>query len=102
LSGAPQLIALIILLPLDFSVSGTATFTSQKITDSVPEAWAALSVAIAMSLVVWSLILLVHGMQDLTGLRFARAAGLGALAVVCLIVVAGGLLAGAVAIGGLA
>lgn len=102
LSGIPQIIGLLVLLPLDAVISGPASFTAQRISDSVSEVWAAFSVAFAVGLVVWSLMVLVRGMQTLTGLRLSRAAGLGALAIVCIGIVATGLLAGAAVIGSMA
>ena len=102
LSGVPQLFALIVLLPIDAVLSGPATFTSQRMPTPVAEVWAAVSVAVAAGLAVWSAVLLIRGVQDVTGARLLQATGVGAVAICCLVVVTVGLLAGAVALSGIA
>ena len=44
-ASAPQVFALILLLPLDLSIAGPATFTDARFADSVSAAWASLSIS---------------------------------------------------------
>lgn len=69
----PQVFALALLVPLDILIVGTDSFTSEKITDPLSTLWAALSVALGVSLAVWSMYLFVRGTAVATRLSFGRA-----------------------------
>lgn len=83
-SSLPQVFAVILLLPLDLSIAGPATFTSARFADPVAAAWASLSVALAVALALWSLYLFFRGTQVATGLSWARVGLMGLLAALCL------------------
>jgi hypothetical protein len=99
-ASSPQVFALIVLLPLDLSIAGPATFTDARFADSVSAAWASLSIAVAVALAVWSLYLFVRGTQVATGMSFPRVALLTGLAGLCLLAVAGVSLGAALVAGG--
>jgi hypothetical protein len=82
-SSLPQVFALIVLLPLDLSIAGQATFTDARFADSLSAAWASLSIAVAVALGLWSLYLFVRGTQVATGLSIGRVAVLVLLAGLC-------------------
>lgn len=86
----PQVFTLLLLLPLDLMVVGFQSFASDPLTDSVSTAWAALSIALALALTVWSVWLFLRGVQAATGLSLPRAAlpALGAAAMLGLVVTA--------------
>lgn len=78
----PQVGALALLLPLDLLIVGPATFTSTRLDDPVATGWAALSIALAVSLAIWSLFLFVRGIEvaarvDVTRAIAATAIGIG-------------------------
>lgn len=80
-SSFPHVFALVFLLPLDLLIVGPVTFTTDRLTDPLGRAWTALSVALAVSLALWSGWLFVRGTQAAThfaGLR-ALMATMGAL-----------------------
>jgi hypothetical protein len=62
-AALPQVIGLVVLLPLDLTIVGMQTYATDKLADPVSTMWAAMSIAIAVSLAVWSLILFVRGTQ---------------------------------------
>jgi len=70
-SAVPQLLALLILLPLDVLIVGPETFTSTKLADPLATGWAAISIALAVSLGVWSMYLFARGVQVATGSGWA-------------------------------
>jgi hypothetical protein len=85
----PQVFALVVLLPLDLAIVGMETFTTSSLGDPLSTAWAAFSIALAVSLAVWSLFLLVRGMEVASELSMVRA-GVGAVAAaLCLLLVVG-------------
>jgi hypothetical protein len=94
----PQLLALV-LLALDVFVVGPSGFTGGSPTDSLTRASAAVSVALAVSLALWSLFLFVRGIEVMAGLPLVRAAAATVVAAACLALAFAGLaaLAGAVA-----
>ena len=59
----PQVFALLLLLPLDLLIVGTDTFTSERLDDPLATGWAAFSIAMAVSLTVWSVYLFVRGVE---------------------------------------
>jgi hypothetical protein len=65
----PQVISLMLLLPIDVLLVGRQTFTTEHLTDRLATAWAALSIAFALSLAAWSIFLLFRGVQSAMGLR---------------------------------
>ncbi len=71
---APQVVALLVLLPFDLLIVGPELFTNVKLEDTVAAAWAALSVALGVSLAVWSLVILFRGVEVVSGLDIRRAA----------------------------
>lgn len=99
-SALPQVFALVLLLPLDLTIAGPASFTDARFADSLSAAWASLSIAIAVALTVWSLYLFVRGMQVATGMSAARISLLTVVAGLCLVGVTALALTSAVAVGG--
>jgi hypothetical protein len=99
-ASLPQVFALILLLPLDVSIAGPASFTDARFADSLSAAWASLSIAVAAALAVWSLYLFVRGTQVTTGLGLGRVALMVLFAGACLAAVCGLFLAAAFAAGG--
>jgi hypothetical protein len=99
-ASLPQVFALIVLLPLDLSIAGPASFTDARFADSVSAAWASLSIALAVFLALWSLYLFVRGTKVATGMSMLGVAMLTVLAGVCLVAVSGLSLAVALAAGG--
>jgi hypothetical protein len=85
----PQVFALIVLLPLDLAIVGMDTFTTSSLADPLSTAWAAFSIALSVSLAVWSLFLLVRGMEVVAELPVARAAACAAGAALCLLLMVG-------------
>ncbi|MDP9067640.1 MAG: hypothetical protein M3N53_04720 [Actinomycetota bacterium] len=74
----PQVFALFLLLPLDLLIVGQDTFTTTELVDPVSTAWAAFSIALGVSALVWSVFLLVRGVESSSGLTGIRAvAGAG-------------------------
>jgi hypothetical protein len=85
----PQVFAVVVLLPLDLSIAGQASFTDARFADSLSAAWASLSIAVAVALALWSLYLFVRGTQVATGLSVGRVTLMVLLAGVCLVGVCG-------------
>jgi hypothetical protein len=85
----PQVFALAVLLPLDLAIVGTDTFTTSSLGDPLSTAWAAFSIALSVSLAVWSLFLLVRGMEVVAELSTVRAGAGAAVATLCLLLVVG-------------
>lgn len=81
----PNVFALLVLLPLDLAVVGRDSFTSERLTDPLTSLWAALSIAVALSLAAWWLLLLYKGVEAATGARL-RAALVGPAAGVATLV----------------
>ena len=69
----PQVGLLFVLLPLDLFIIGTNVFSTDRLTDTVEMAWGAISIAIALSLAIWSAYLFVRGVQALSGVEMGRA-----------------------------
>ncbi|MBA2272567.1 MAG: hypothetical protein H0W21_01510 [Actinobacteria bacterium] len=84
-SSFPHVFALVFLLPLDLIIVGPATFTTDRLTDPLGRAWAALSVALAVSFALWSGWLFVRGTQAATGLDGLRALVATVVAALCLV-----------------
>lgn len=88
-SAFPQVGALAFLLPLDLLIVGPATFTSTRLDDPVATGWAALSIALSISLAIWSLFLFFRGVEVAADLDKNRALGATALGLGCAVAVTG-------------
>jgi hypothetical protein len=75
LAALPQVVAVVVLLPLDLAVVGPQTFTTTGLPDSVSTAWAAASIALATALSAWTVWLFFKGVQVLVGSGGWRALG---------------------------
>ena len=85
-SALPQILVLVVLIPLDLLIVGTPTFTTQPLNESLSTAWAAFSIALSVSLAVWSIYLFVRGVEVVGGLPARRAVVATAFAALCLAV----------------
>lgn len=99
-SDFPQVIGLAVLLPLDLLIVGSDTFTSEKLGDSVATGWAAISIALSLSLAVWTLFIFVRGVEVATSVSLLKAIALSLVGLVVMGVVVGGSVVGAAALGG--
>ncbi len=99
-SALPQVFALVLLLPLDLAIVGTDTFTTAALDDPVSTGWAAFSIALGISLAVWSFALFVKGLRVATGTSLKRALVGTGIAACCLGVFVGLLVVAALATGG--
>lgn len=99
-SAFPQIIGLVLLLPLDLIIVGSDTFTSEKLNDSVATGWAALSIALSFSLAVWSLFIFVRGVEVAASVPLIKAMGVTLVGVICLFGIVFGVAAGAATLGG--
>lgn len=82
-SSFPHVFGLVFLVPLDLIIVGPAAFTTDRLTDPLGRAWAALSVALAVSFAMWSAWLFVRGTQAATGLGGVRAGLVTGVAALC-------------------
>jgi uncharacterized MAPEG superfamily protein len=94
-SEFPQVFALFLLLPLDLAIVGTDTFTTAKLGDSLATAWAAFSIAVGISIAIWSLFLFVRGLEVAGGIGVKRALVGTLFGLACFAVVVGVLVFGA-------
>ena len=99
-SALPQMFGLVILLPLDVLLVGRRLFTSERIIDTLPALWAALSVALSVSLAVWSAYLFYRGVRAASAARASKAIVAMLVACGCLALVTAGFLFGALALAG--
>lgn len=99
-SDFPQVIGLMLLLPLDLIIVGTDTFTSEKLGDSLATGWAALSIALSLSLACWTIFIFVRGVQVAGSLSALKAIVATVVGLSVLVVVAAAAVAGAAALGG--
>lgn len=90
-SAFPQVFALVFLLPLDLLIVGQDTFTTTELVDPVSTAWAAFSIALGVSALVWSFVLLLRGVASATGLSGGRALLCAGSAVLSVLLVVGAL-----------
>lgn len=86
-SSFPQVLALLVLLPLDLLIVGRDSFTTVELVDPVSTAWAAFSIALGVSALVWTLFLLVRGVGAASGLEGVRAVAGAATALLSLALV---------------
>ena len=98
-SALPQVFALLVLFPLDVIITGRRLFTGERISAAFPAVWAALSVALSVSLAAWSVYLFWRGVQTGSGASNSNSALAVLAAAGCLVVVVAAFL---VAAGGLA
>ena len=82
-AALPQAIGLVVLLPLDLLIVGTKTFATVRLADPVSTGWAAISIAVAVALMVWSLFIFVRGMQLVGHLNVFRGATASIAALAC-------------------
>lgn len=82
-SEFPQVAALVLLLPLDLLIIGTDAYTTASLEDPLSTAWAAFSIAIGISLTVWSLFLFIRGVEVAGGVGFWKAAAATGAALLC-------------------
>jgi hypothetical protein len=82
-SEFPQVVALVLLLPLDLLIIGTDAYTTASLDDPLSTAWAAFSIAIGISLTVWSLFLFIRGVEVAGGVGFWKAVAATGAAIMC-------------------
>ena len=92
-SNFPQVLALMVLLPLDLLIVGRDSFTTAELVDPVSTAWAAFSIALGFSALVWTLFLLVRGVEAASGLTGVRALAGASTALLSLAIVVGAFVA---------
>lgn len=80
----PQVLLLLLLLPLDLIIVGPEIFATTRPGDSLATGWAAISVALCLLTGGWSLSLFVRGLQVIARLHLARAIGAVLVAGACL------------------
>jgi hypothetical protein len=73
-ASALPLAGVLLLLPLDAALVGSAVFAVDAVGDSIARGWAALSIACGVALALWSLWLFARGVEVAAGLRPGRAA----------------------------
>lgn len=88
-SAFPQVAALVLLLPLDLLIVGTDTYTTGALDDPLSTAWAAFSIALGISLAIWSFFLFVRGVEVAGGIGFWRATVATGVAIACGVLVVG-------------
>ena len=88
-SAFPQVVALVALLPLDLLIVGTRTYMTGSLDDPLATAWAAFSIALGISLAVWSLFLFIRGVEAAGGIGFWRAAAAATVAALCFVLIVG-------------
>lgn len=79
----PQVIGLVVLLPLDLLIVGPQTFTTVRLADPIATGWAAISIALGVALMVWSLFIFVRGMQVVGRVNLLRGAAVAVAALAC-------------------
>lgn len=89
----PQVLGLVLLLPLDLLIVGTDSFTTAELVDPVSTAWAAFSIALGVSALVWTLFLLTRGSGVASGLTGMRAVAVAATSLLSLATVVGAFVA---------
>ena len=99
-SDFPQVIGLVLLLPLDLIIVGSDTFTSEKLGDSLATGWAALSIALSLSLAIWTIFIFLRGVQVAGSLSVLKAIVATVAGLLVLVVIAGAAVMGAAALGG--
>lgn len=99
-SDFPQVIGLALLLPLDLLIVGSDSFTSEKLGDPLATGWAAISIALSLSLAVWTLFIFVRGVEVAASVSLLKAIALSLVGFAVMVVVVGGSVAGAAALGG--
>lgn len=72
-SAFPQVFAVFVLVPMDLAIVGPEAYVNVRVEDPVSAGWAALSVALALGLALWSMWLFVRGMQVAANVPARRA-----------------------------
>ncbi len=98
----PLVIGSLILLPLDLLLAGPAVFTADRPTDQVATAWAAVSIALGVSIAVWWGYLVFKGVQVVGSLAGGKAIWLAVAIIGCAAVVVGAFWTAGRALAGLA
>lgn len=62
-SAFPQVFAVVLLAPMDLAIVGPEAYMNVRVEDPLSAGWAALSVALAVALALWSVWLFVRGIQ---------------------------------------
>lgn len=99
-SALPQVFALLVLFPLDVAITGRSLFTGERVTATFPAIWAALSVALSVSLAAWSAYLFWRGLQVGSGASPSHTSIAMGAALGCLVVVVVAFLVAAVGLAG--
>jgi hypothetical protein len=102
LSAFPQLVTLLVLLPLDVLFVGGRAFTTDSGGDSVTAAWIAISTALSVSLGVWSAYVFAQGVHAATRASAGVSATTALLGPVCAAAVLAVLFLGLAALAGAA
>jgi hypothetical protein len=68
----PQILTLLVLLPVDLFVVGAGTFTTDRLDETYRTVWAALSISIELALVAWSVYLFARGISVATEMNRSR------------------------------
>ena len=87
------LVGVLALLPLDLVIVGRGTFGSDPLSDRIATAWAALSIALGLALLVWSAWLFLRGVEVASELRLGRALPAALAGGLCLVASIAGLAA---------
>jgi hypothetical protein len=82
----PQLLTLIVLLPLDLLIVGPGAFTTDRLGDPLATAWAALSIALSVAFAMWAAYLFVRGVAVTT--RAGRMRTVAAVAIALMLMLA--------------
>ena len=99
-AALPQVFALLLLIPLDIAITGRSLFTGESVTETFPAIWAALSVALSVSLAAWSGYLFWRGIQVASGAPASHTSVAMAAAAGCLVVVVAAFLVAVVGLAG--
>lgn len=96
----PQTASLLVLLPLDLLIAGSASYGTTRPPGSAALTWAAVSIALGVALAAWSLYLFISGLRVATQGDVRRMGGLLFLALLCVAVVVVGSSVALVALAG--
>ena len=102
LSAFPQLVTLLVLLPLDVLFVGGRAFTTDSGGDSVTAAWIAISTALSLSLAVWSAYVFAKGTHAATRATSRVSAMTALLSLACVVAILAVLFLGLGALSGAA
>jgi hypothetical protein len=83
-AAIPQVAMLVLLLPLDLLLVGSAAYRTVDIDGAAATAWRAMSLAFAVALTLWSLWVLFRGAQSAGGVSGPRSLWMIGVALLCL------------------